>query len=102
MSTGQEHALELSDVLDQLRLELNVLRRKATDEELQFKLDSVEVELCVGVSQGVEGTAKAKFWVFEMGGAGRQATEARQIIRLKMTPQIPESKEGEVLVSRRG
>lgn len=82
--------IELSEVIDQLRLELQVLRNRLRDDpqDLQFKLDGVEVELHVAVTKEASAEAKARFWVVEIGGGGKVASTATQVIRLKLTPLV--------------
>jgi hypothetical protein len=83
--------VELSEFLNQLRLELQVLSHEAADQSLQLVLDSLEVELHVAVTKAANAEAKAKFWVFEVGGVGGSVGQtATQIIKLKMTPRRPD------------
>lgn len=101
MEPEMEGKIELSEVIDQLRLELQVLRNKLREDpqDLQFKLDGVEVELHVAVAKEATAEAKAKFWVVEIGGAGKVASTATQVIRLKMTP-VDDG--GDLLLTRGG
>lgn len=82
-------AINLSDVVEQLRTDLLVAKREGEGSELRFALDSVEIELRVAVTKDIEGGAKAKFWVIEAGGKGKFGDSKTQTIRLKMTPKGP-------------
>ena len=44
--------IELSDVIADLRSELDAARRRGTGEELRFELGSVELEVSVAVPEG--------------------------------------------------
>ena len=84
--------IELSDMIVGLRKELQEAQAKAEKEDLKFKVDSIEVEAQVTLSQEVSGNVagKWKFWVLgEVGGkvSGTVAKEAVQTIRLKLTPE---------------
>jgi hypothetical protein len=87
--------LELNKVVDQLRAELLKLAETVRGEDLQFTVDSVELELKVGVKKGGEAGAQAKFWVLELGGKGTYEKEATQTIKLKLTPNFREKGKGE-------
>lgn len=97
--SDEKTGLELKKVIEQLRKELGELAATAGGEKLQFKVDSVEVELKVGVKNegGVNG--KAKFWVLELGADAKHAAEQTQTIKLKLTPKHRGSKGEDVLVS---
>ena len=83
--------IELSDMIVGLRQELEKARTKAANENLKFKVESIDIEAQVTVSKeaNVKGGAKWKFLIFEggvEGGAG-VAKETVQTIRLKLTPE---------------
>lgn len=80
-------AIELSDVIEELRTELLVAMKEGDGKELRFGVDSVEVELQVAVTKETEGEAKAKFWVLEVGGKGKLADARTQTVRLTLTPK---------------
>ena len=80
-------AIELRQVIDQLR------------EELRFAVESVDVELRVGVSKGGTAGAKAKFWVLDLAGEAKYSADRSQTIRLKLKPQLKQSG-GELLIGR--
>jgi hypothetical protein len=80
--------IELSDVLRELRSELDRARNAAADEELGFELGPIELEVTVGVEQtgGVGG--KVRFWVLELGGDGRASRNSTQRIKLTLQPTL--------------
>lgn len=93
--------IELRKVIDQLREELFTLTETVGGEDLRFAVESVEVELHVGVTKEVEGGAKAKFWVLELGAEGKYGTERTQTIKLKLSPRIKGVKKDAELLIRR-
>ena len=98
--------IELSDMLVGLRKELQEAQAKASKENLKFKVDSIEVEAQVTISQeaSAEGGVKWKFWIFgEAEGkvAVGVTKEAVQMIRLKLTP-VNDDGSFPILVSKDG
>src|SRR5262245_27152031 len=93
--------IELRQVIEQLREELYALTETAGGEDLRFAVESVDVELHVGVTK--EGTtgAKAKFWVLELEGEGKVGTERTQTIKLSLKPRLKGAPKGaETLIGR--
>ena len=88
--------IELGKVINQLRTEILELTRTAGGEDLRFALESIEVELHVGVTKEDIGGVKAKFWVLEAGGEAKYSTDQTQTIKLTLKPN------GETLVGRGG
>lgn len=94
-----DKGIELRTVVDQLREELLGLTQTVKGEELQFVVESIELELHVGVTKGGEvgGKVAAKFWVFEVGEASTKGTyevERTQKITLKLKPKFRDAKPG--------
>ncbi len=93
--------IELRAVIEELREELFALTETVGGEDLRFAVESVEVELHVGVTKEVEAGAKAKFWVLEVGAEGKYGTARTQTIKLKLTPRLKGAKKGaETLIGR--
>lgn len=92
--------IELKSVIDDLRLELLGLTRTVENEKLQFVVESVELELKVGVTKtaGVDG--KAKFWVLELGAKGEYKHDETQTVKLKLKPKLRDDEDAEVRVGR--
>jgi hypothetical protein len=86
-----EERIGLREVIDQLREEIGFLTQTAKGEALRFEVESIDVELRVGVTKEAKGDAKAKFVVFgigaEVGGGGSVGTERTQVIKLKLKPR---------------
>lgn len=65
--------IELSDVIGELRRELQQAMYTGEGEPLRFELGPVELEATVAVEKGGGGGAKVRFWVIELGGTPRPA-----------------------------
>jgi chorismate synthase len=78
--------IPLADLLIELRRELEEARRAGEDQNLRFRVESVEVELKVTVSKGAEAGAGFKFWVINGDAKGKIAAESVQTLRLKLDP----------------
>ncbi|MCB9759504.1 MAG: hypothetical protein H6739_06660 [Alphaproteobacteria bacterium] len=97
MAEISEQLIKLEDVVDQLRLELKLLQKKAAEdqEELRFLINEVEIELQVVVTKTVVGEAGVKvgFWTVVEAGAkasGGWEKANTQTLRLKLKPvQVP-------------
>lgn len=84
--------IELSEMIAELRRELNDAIDAGADERLRFELGPVEVEVTVGLdSKGTAG-AKVRFWVIELGGDAEVARSSLQRIKLTLQPRLAGSK----------
>jgi hypothetical protein len=93
--------IQLGAVLEQLRSELWEQVLTAGSQELQFEVESVELELKVGVTRGGDVSAKAKFWVLELGAGGNAKSEETQTVKLKLKPRVRGAAKGsETLIGR--
>ena len=92
--------IALSELLVELRRELQEAQKAAAKEDLRFKVEDVELELQVGASAESEGKAGAKFWVYNAEVKGAIAKEATHTVRLKLAPS-PSEGNGDLEVSRR-
>ena len=90
--------LELSDMLVQLRKELKTAQENAKDEDLQFKLEDIEVEVQFAVREKTEGNIGIKFYV-QAGGNKEKGTETLHRIKLKMTPEDRSNPSGDVHIA---
>ncbi|MGD0375723.1 MAG: trypco2 family protein [Streptosporangiaceae bacterium] len=80
--------IELAEVIRQLRGELDLARRAADGEELQFELGPVELEVTVGLQLEAGAGAKVRFWVVELGGDARTGSASTQRIKLTLQPTL--------------
>jgi len=84
--------IELSEMISELRRELDQAIDAGVDERLRFELGPVEVEVTVGLdSKGTAG-AKVRFWVVELGGDAEVARSSLQRIKLALQPRLSGSK----------
>jgi Trypsin-co-occurring domain 2 len=80
-------AVELAEVIDQLRAELTAAMCAGEGADLRFELDPVELELTVGVDKAVTPGAKVKFWVVELGADAAVSSSSTQRIKLVLDPR---------------
>jgi hypothetical protein len=97
-----EERIGLREVVDQLREELGLMMDTASGEALRFAVESIDIELQVGVTKEAKAGAKASFVVFgigaELGGEGKVATERTQTIKLTLKPR--RGGKAETMISR--
>ena len=79
--------IALSEMIENLRQELQAAVEKGKGESIRLGLDEVVLEAQVQVEVKGEGKGKINFWVVdgEIGGGGSRAVT--QKIVLKMTPE---------------
>ena len=80
--------IELSDVITNLRTELETARLAGVGEGLRFELGPVELEVSVALAKEAGADAKVKFWVVELGGSGKAGSTATQRIKLTLQPRL--------------
>jgi hypothetical protein len=81
-------AVELSELVRQLRVQLTEAMQAAPDSEVRFELGPVELELSMAVQQDATAGAKIRFWVVEMGADALSSSQTTQHIKLTLTPQL--------------
>ncbi len=79
--------IELSDMIRQLRQELNAAMADGAGEKVRFELGPVEIETTVAVDREAGINGKVRFWVIEAGGSGRSAQSRTQRITLTLQPK---------------
>jgi hypothetical protein len=89
--------LELSDMLVELRRELQIAQEKAKDKNLKFKLENLEIELAFTVSKDANAGGKVKFLAVEAEIGGQYTTQIVHKIKLKMHPETGNG--GDTLIS---
>ncbi len=103
MATDSNDALlPLADVVHELRAQILLAAEGARDQDLRFKLNTVEIELSVVAKRELGGEGKISFKVLgtgvEAGGGGKSAHEHSQKIKLSLTPHRRDG--GELNISR--
>lgn len=78
--------LELAHVIKDLREELAKAIHEGKGKDLRLGLESVELELKLGVTRSSEGKAGVKFWVLDADASTKDAREATQVIKLRLRP----------------
>lgn len=79
-------AVELAEVIGQLRAELTSAMAAAEGEDLRFGLGPVELELTVAINKEASSGGKVKFWVVEGGVDGKLVSSMTQKIKLTLDP----------------
>jgi hypothetical protein len=80
--------IELADVIQQLRSELDRARRTSELEELRFELGPIDLEVTVGLEKDGHAGARIRFWVADINADGRLAASSTQRIRLTLRPSL--------------
>jgi hypothetical protein len=81
-------AVELAELIGQLRSELTVAMGDGASEELRFELGPVELELALEVSKEATAGAKVRFWVVDASTDGKLASKSTQKIKLTLDPRL--------------
>lgn len=80
-------AVELADLIGQLRAELTEAMHAGEGEDLRFELGPVELELTVAVTKEAKPGAKVKFWVVELGTDVSVSSATTQKLKLSLDPR---------------
>ena len=80
--------IELSEVIGELRRELQQAMDAGEGQPLRFELGPVELEATVAVEKGGGGGAKVRFWVIELGGDAKVTQSSTQRIKLALQPRL--------------
>lgn len=81
-------AIELAELIGQLRAELTAAMRKGENSELRFELGTVELELNVAVDKEAKSGGKVKFWVVEAGSDVSVKSSQTQRVKLSLNPRV--------------
>jgi hypothetical protein len=82
-----DDAVELSDVIGQLRNELSRAMWAGENSDLRFEAETVELELTVAVERSRDPGGKVRFWVVEAGTTARRQNVTTQRIKLLLRPR---------------
>jgi hypothetical protein len=80
-------AVELAELIGQLRAELTAAMHAGDNADLRFELGPVELELTLAVDKEAKPGAKIRFWVVEMGADVKAASSTTQRIKLSLDPR---------------
>jgi hypothetical protein len=80
-------AIELAELIAQLRAELTAAMAEGAGEHLRFELGPVELELAVQVDKEAKSGGKVRFWVVDAGAEGKLGSSTTQKIKLTLHPQ---------------
>ncbi|WP_179500075.1 trypco2 family protein [Streptomyces sp. WZ.A104] len=92
-------AVELADVITQLRSELSRAMAAGDDDEIRFQAEKLELELTVGVERSLEPGVKVRFWVLDAQSSARAAHMTTQRITLTLQPVRGDAPDSPVLIS---
>ncbi|GGR76917.1 hypothetical protein GCM10010252_14400 [Streptomyces aureoverticillatus] len=94
-----DDAVELEDMIAQLRSALSRAMADGQGEGLRFQAEKLELELTVGVERSREPGAKVRFWVFDVHNSARSAHTATQRITLTLQPVRGDAPDSPALIS---
>jgi hypothetical protein len=94
-----DDAVELGDMITQLRSELSRAMADGAESGLRFQAEKLELELTVGVERSREPGAKVRFWVFDVHDSARSARMATQRITLTLQPVRGDAPDRPALIS---
>ncbi|MEV7177501.1 trypco2 family protein [Kitasatospora sp. NPDC093679] len=81
-----DDAVELAEMIAQLRRELSRAMAEGEDAGLRFRAERVELELTVGVERSHEPGVKVRFWVFDAGVSVKRSATTTQKLTLVLQP----------------
>ncbi|WP_372348128.1 trypco2 family protein [Streptomyces sp. KL116D] len=94
-----DDAVELADMIAQLRRELGRAMTEGADADLRFRAERVELELTVGVERTREPGVKVRFWVFDATAAARRSATTTQRLTLTLQPVTADAPDAPALIS---
>lgn len=92
-------SIPLAEMIHTLRQELQDSMEAAKDSPLQLKLESVELELKVQISQETEAQGGLKFWVLSAGAKEKVQEQNLHTFKLKMQPVLASAPDQDVFVA---
>ena len=86
----EAQGIGLDEALEQLRSELASAREKAAGKPVQFPIESLTVELKVGITKSRDGKAgfTVPFVGVELGGSVGRSSETLQTVTLVLGPPV--------------
>lgn len=86
--SGGNGLIELADVIQQLRQELDRARLASESEDLRFELGPIDLEVTVGLEKDARAGTRIRFWVADMNADGRITSNSAQRIKLTLRPLL--------------
>jgi hypothetical protein len=83
----QENQIELSELIQQLRIELAVAMAEGEGKGVRFEAEKLEIELKVEVKKSAEGKGGVRFWVVNADAGGKKERGVTQTIKLSLKPK---------------
>jgi hypothetical protein len=84
--------LELSEVIKELRRELQTAMTDGAEEPLRFELGAIDLEVTVAVEKTGGASGKVRFYVFELGADGSVSNTSTQRIKLTLQPRLADGR----------
>lgn len=76
----------LKEAIEAVRAELIGAMHSGAQEEIQFRVGSVQLEFQVAVTKEADGKAGVRFWVVEAGASGKLSSAATHTVRVALDP----------------
>ncbi len=86
-----DDAVELSDLIGQLRGELSRAMWAGESKELRFEPGPIELELTVGVQKDTGKNGTVRFWVLDFGATAKHSSAVTQRIKLTLNVRLGDS-----------
>ena len=84
---AEDDRVLLSDMIEDLREELQAAALRGAGQDLVFEIEKAELEAKVVVSKTGKADAKVQFWVVSTGGGYEQKGEDTHTVRLTLLPK---------------
>ena len=81
-----EDAVELSDLIWQLRHDLTRAMYAGANAAIKFRPETVELELTVAVERSRDPSVKVKLWVIDANAGAKRTATTTQTIKLVLHP----------------
>jgi hypothetical protein len=86
----------LANAIQAIRQELAIAMAAGADEELRFRVGTVELQFQIVVTQSADASAKVRFWVVDVRAGGSVERAATHTIRIQLDPITSRGEEVEV------
>src|SRR5215831_8833332 len=82
----EDESVELTEAISALRRQLGEAMRAGEDEDIRFRLGSVELEFALTVKKDVHGDGGVRFGVISLGAGGGLSRDTVQRVKLTLQP----------------